>query len=417
MTGPSLVSAAWLTQGPLTQLLAVLDHDGEEARAVGGAVRNTLLGLPVHEIDVATTTLPDEVVRRVTAAGFKAVPTGIEHGTITVVIDGAPFEVTTLRRDIETFGRHAKVAFGRDWKADAERRDFTINAFSVSRDGIVHDYVGGIADLKERKVRFIGEAKTRIAEDYLRILRFFRFHAAYGKGEVDRAGLDACIAAREGLDGLSRERIRMEMLKLAVAPLAAPVLQAMADTGIVQRLVAGVTNAAHLAALAAAEAALAMTPDAPRRLGALAVAVGEDAERVSDRLRLSNVERARLTAMSDRWWRISPDGGERAARAALYRLGAQAYVDQVLIGWARSGQAAGDTRWRDLAGLPQRWTPPQLPIKAAALMARGIAQGPALGSALAAAEAAWIAADFPSDKAILDRIADDAVLTPSGAEK
>ena len=193
----------------------MLDRDGEEARVVGGAVRNALLGLGADEIDVATTAVPEEVVRRVQAAGFKAVPTGIEHGTVTVVADKIPFEVTTLRQDVETYGRHAKVAFGRDWKADAERRDFTINAFSARADGTVYDYVGGLADLKARRVRFIGDPQQRIEEDYLRILRFFRFHAAYGTSDhPDREGLEACIAGRDGLDHLSRERVRMELMKL-----------------------------------------------------------------------------------------------------------------------------------------------------------------------------------------------------------
>ena len=217
-TTRSLSGAAWLSAGALPRLLGVLDSDGEEARVVGGAVRNALIGLPVAEIDLATTALPQEVVKRVTAAGFKPVPTGIEHGTVTVVIDKHPFEVTTLRKDIETYGRHAKVAFGRDWKTDAERRDFTINALSATRDGVVYDYVGGLDDLGERRVRFIGDPAKRISEDYLRILRFFRFHAAYGTSEhPDAAGLAACIAGREGLAQLSRERVRMEMLKLLVA--------------------------------------------------------------------------------------------------------------------------------------------------------------------------------------------------------
>ena len=198
------LDAAWLQQAPLAPLLAVLDRDGEEARVVGGAVRNTLIGAPPGDIDIATTALPREVMRRVEAAGFKAVPTGIEHGTVTVVAEGRPFEVTTLREDVETFGRHAKVAFGRDWRRDAERRDFTMNALSVSRDGTIYDYVGGLADITERRVRFIGEPSLRIAEDYLRILRFFRFHAAYGRYAPDPAGVAACIAARAGLDHLSR---------------------------------------------------------------------------------------------------------------------------------------------------------------------------------------------------------------------
>ena len=198
-TSRSLAGADWLTAGPLARLLAVLDRDGEEARVVGGAVRNALLNEPIGEIDIATTAVPEEVVRRLERDGFKAVPTGIEHGTMTAVIDGRPFEVTTLRQDVETFGRHAKVAFGRDWRADAERRDFTINALSATRAGVVYDYVGGLDDLQARRVRFIGDPNKRIAEDYLRILRFFRFHAGYGHGDLDRTGLAACIAGREGL--------------------------------------------------------------------------------------------------------------------------------------------------------------------------------------------------------------------------
>ncbi len=226
-----LAAASWLKHGEVARLLAVLDADGEEARAVGGAVRDELLRLPVGEIDVATTAAPETVVRRVEAAGWKAVPTGIEHGTITVVIEGQPFEVTTLRQDVETFGRKARVVFGRDWRADAERRDFTINALSASADGTVWDYVGGLADIAARRVRFIGDPQRRITEDYLRILRFFRFHAYYGEGFPDRDGLLACIRAREGLSLLSRERVRMELLKLVLAPHAAPTLAVMAEAG------------------------------------------------------------------------------------------------------------------------------------------------------------------------------------------
>src|SRR6202023_1856119 len=190
---PHRLEADWLRAGAPAALLALLDRDGEEARVVGGAVRNTLLGVPVGDIDIATTATPDEVIRRVEAAGLKAVPTGIEHGTVTVVAAGRPFEVTTLREDVETFGRRAKVAFGRDWRRDAERRDFTINALSASRDGVIYDYVGGLADIAARRVRFIGDAASRISEDYLRILRFFRFHAQYGKGAPDPEGVAACI--------------------------------------------------------------------------------------------------------------------------------------------------------------------------------------------------------------------------------
>src|SRR6202451_3793296 len=206
-----LDDAPWLRSGPAARVLALLNGNGEEARVVGGAVRNALLNVAIGDVDIATTALPDEVVRRAKAAGIKSVPTGIEHGTVTLVIDAHPFEVTTLREDTETFGRRAKVAFGRDWVIDAERRDFTINGLSVDADGVVHDYVGGLEDIAAKRVRFIGDPDRRIAEDYLRILRFFRIHAAYGAGEPDRAGYLACIYARAGLKTLSAERVRMEM--------------------------------------------------------------------------------------------------------------------------------------------------------------------------------------------------------------
>src|SRR5580704_10391273 len=235
-----LADAPWLISGPAARVLGLLNGDGEQARVVGGAVRDALLKLPVGEIDIATTALPTEVIRRAKAAGIKSVPTGIEHGTVTLVVDAQPFEVTTLREDIETFGRKAKVAFGRDWVRDAQRRDFTINGLSVDADGVVHDYVGGLEDIVAKRVRFIGEADQRIAEDYLRILRFFRIHAAYGAGEPDRAGYLACIRARSGLASLSAERLRMEMLKLMVAAGATGAVAAMAEGGLLLPILGGV---------------------------------------------------------------------------------------------------------------------------------------------------------------------------------
>jgi poly(A) polymerase len=406
----SLKGAPWLEQGSLPRLLDVLDRDGEEARAVGGAVRNAMLGLAVGEIDVATTAVPEEVVRRLGAAGFKAVPTGIEHGTITAVVDKHPFEVTTLRRDVETDGRHAKVAFGRDWKADAERRDFTINALSAARDGTVYDYVGGLADLGQRRVRFIGDATQRIAEDYLRILRFFRFHAAYGTSDhPDPVGLAACIAGRAGLDQLSRERVRMEMMKLVVAPHAVPTLISMTDAGLLLRVLGGVSYLASFENMAKVEAEVGLAPDPVQRLGALAVMVAEDAERLWQRLRLTNAEHERLASMAEGWRRISPFFGEQAVRTLLYRLGPQAFTDHALLGWARSPASAHDADWRALATLPQRWTAPVFPLKAADFIQRGVDKGPALGEALRAAEAAWIAAGFTDDQAALGAIADAAI--------
>ena len=398
------IDAPWLKERPLAQLLGLLNRDGEEARVVGGAVRNTLLGLAPGDIDVATTALPQEVIRRAEAAGFKTVPTGIDHGTVTVVIDGKPFEVTTLREDVETFGRHATVRFGRDWQRDAERRDFTMNGLSLSADGAVHDHVGGLADIAARHVRFIGDAATRIAEDYLRILRFFRFHAWYGEGHPDAAGLHAAIVAREGLTQLSRERVRMELMKLMVAPRAVPALAAMAEAGLLGAVLGGVPHLASFANMAQVEAACGLAADATRRLGALGVWVVEDAERLRDRLRLFNVEHARLAAMADGWWGISPAMGETAARVSIYRSGADYFVERVLLAWTRSDAPAHDDPWCALATLPQRWTAPKFPLRAADFIARGLEKGPVLGSALVRAEKAWIAEGFPMDRRALDEI-------------
>jgi poly(A) polymerase len=403
----NLGEAPWLKQGEVPSLLALLNRDGEEARVVGGAVRNELLHLTVGEIDVATTALPDEVARRAERAGWKAVPTGIEHGTVTVVIGGKPFEVTTLRQDVETYGRKAKVVFGRDWKADAERRDFTINALSAAADGTVHDYVGGIADIAARHVRFIGEPQQRIAEDYLRILRFFRFLAWYGEGAPDAAGLHACIVARAGLDRLSRERVRTELLKLMLAPHAAPTLAVMAETGLLGAVLGGVPLLASFENTAKLEAAMGTEADAVRRLGAVGVIVREDAERLVQRLRLSNAEAERLAAL-DFWWRVSPASGTQAAHALLYQLGPQSFLDRVLLAWSRSDAGAADKAWHELASLPQHWNLPVFPLKAADFIRRGIAPGPALGVALRAAEQAWITADFPDDRDAIEAIADNA---------
>jgi poly(A) polymerase len=371
-------------------------------------VRNALLGEPIGDIDLATTAVPQKVVQRASAAGFKPVPTGIEHGTVTVVINGRPFEVTSLREDIATFGRHAEVRFGRDWKADAERRDFTMNALSVSADGAVHDHVGGLADLAERRVRFIGDAGKRIAEDYLRILRFFRFHAAYGHGALDREGLAACIAARGGLDQLSRERVRMELLKLLAAQHATPTLAVMAESGLLVPVLGGVPDLAGFSNMSKLEAASGIGADAIQRLGALGVRITEDAERLSLRLRLSNAERERLVAMGDGWWRVSP-ADTKAGRALLYRLKPPHFVDRVLLAWARSPANAHDRQWRALTELPQHWIVPVFPLRAQDFIDRGMEKGPALGAALREAEEAWVAADFPSDAHAIDAIASAAM--------
>jgi tRNA nucleotidyltransferase/poly(A) polymerase len=389
-------------------VLELLNGQAEEARVVGGAVRNALLKIPTGDIDIATTALPAEVIRRAKAAGIKSVPTGIEHGTVTLVVDAQPFEVTTLREDIETFGRKAKVAFGRDWVRDAQRRDFTINGLSVDADGVVHDYVGGLGDIVAKRVRFIGDPDQRIAEDYLRILRFFRVHAAYGSGEPDRAGYLACIRARSGLTGLSAERLRMEMLKLMVAEGAVGAIAAMADGGLLLRILGGLVYTGPFTAMIAAERLLGLKADAVRRLGALAVAVTEDARRVAMRLRLTNSETKALDSMGHRWWRLA-GMDEAMARRRLYRLGADRYRDRLMLAWARAGEDSNSAHWQELATLPERWSAPKFPLKAADFVGRGIAEGPMLGQVLASAEEAWLAADFPLDEPALITIADQTV--------
>jgi tRNA nucleotidyltransferase/poly(A) polymerase len=389
--------AAWLREPALIRVLAMLNAGGEEARVVGGAARNALMGLPLNDIDIATTAPPDEVVRRAEAAGLRTVPTGIDHGTVTLVADGTPFEVTTLRQDVETFGRKAKVAFGRDWKADAERRDFTMNALSITADGVIHDYVHGRADLEARRVRFIGDPAQRIAEDYLRILRFFRFHASYAHGAPDPAGLHACIVARDGLLSLSRERIRAEMMKLLTAPFAVETVAVMAEAGFMTLLLGGVALTGNFASMTRVEGAAGVTPDAVRRLAALGVLVAEDAARLREKLRLFNVEHDRLVSIADRWWRLSPSLDEAGLQRLLYRLGPDRYLDRALVAWSRAPHSISDPAWRHIATLPSRWTAPRFPLKSADFMARGVPKGPALGAAMRAAEEAWIEAGFPSD--------------------
>jgi len=413
MSAVRLGDAPWLRSGATARVLQLLNADGEETRVVGGAVRNALLNIPVGDIDIATTAVPDEVIRRARSAGIKSVPTGIDHGTVTLVVGAQPFEVTTLREDTETFGRKAKVSFGRDWLGDARRRDFTINALSVGPDGVVHDYTGGLEDIAARRVRFIGEASKRIEEDYLRILRFFRMHAAFGAGEMDRIGYLACIGGRAGLATLSAERVRMEMLKLLVADGAAGAVTAMSEGGLLQTIVGGVTYGGTFAAMIAAEHALGLKADAMRRLAALAVAVTEDAKRLATRLRLTNAEAKALDSMGHRWWRMEAMDEARAKRR-LYRLGEGPYRDRLLLAWARSRSGGSSRHWIELARLPERWTAPKFPLRAADFTARGIAEGPSLGQALTLAEDAWLAADFPLDKAGLASIADQAVVRVKG---
>ncbi|MET0313836.1 MAG: CCA tRNA nucleotidyltransferase [Hansschlegelia sp.] len=383
--------AGWLREKPLADLLAAVDSDGEEARVNGGAVRDAMLGLPRGDIDIATTATPDIVISRAKANGWKPVPTGIEHGTVTVVIAGKPFEVTTLRRDVETDGRRAVVSFTRDWAEDARRRDLTINGLTLDRDGKVHDHVGGLDDLAAGRVRFIGDPRDRIREDFLRTLRFFRFHARFARGSLDEAGFAATIAEREGLSRLSGERVRAELLKLLVAPRAAETVAAMAQAGLLAPLTSGAPRLSRFARFVAGDAD---RPDALLRLAALLQFTAEDAARLKARLRLSNAESKRLEAIGDLTPALSPADGEQAAQRALYSLGESAYRDRVRL----AAVDAPEKDWSVLISLPDRWAPPKFPLTAADFRARGL-EGPPLGRALKAAEAAWVEAGFPEDAA------------------
>jgi tRNA nucleotidyltransferase/poly(A) polymerase len=272
----------------------------------------------------------------------------------------------------------------------------------------VHDYVGGLADLDAGRVRFIGDPARRIAEDYLRILRFFRFQASYAQGPPDGEGLHACIVARDGLRSLSRERVRAELMKLLVAPFALPTLEVMAEAGFAEQLLGGVALLASFANMIKVEATSGFAPDAVRRLGALGVSIEEDAERLREKLRLFNSEYERLACIADRWWRLSPVLVEAGARVLLYRLGPVRYLDRVLIAWTRAPQGVADAAWAALATLPARWSAPRFPLKSADLIARGVPRGRALGAAMRDGEEAWITAGFPQDEIALDRIANDA---------
>jgi len=389
---PSLAGAEWLKRKETSAVFGALRGDSIETRAVGGAVRNALLGLPVTEIDLATTAEPERVMALAERAGLKAVPTGIDHGTVTVIANGMPFEVTTLRRDVETFGRHAKIAYTTSWEEDARRRDFTLNALYADRDGKVFDPLGGYDDLAAGRVRFIGDAEARIKEDFLRILRFFRFHAYYGKGEMDEAGLKAGVKLRAGLDQLSAERIAGELRRILVAPHAARAVDALCDYGLLTFVLGGVPRLGRFVRLIAIEAANALVPDAALRLAALAVFVEEDVARLALRLRLSNAEQAVL-ALGVRQGATAGLPDEAAAKSALYRLG-QNYRSALLLAWADACASPDDAEWRKALSLPERWQTPSFPIGGDDVIALGQLKGPQIGELMKVLEQDWIAAGF-----------------------
>lgn len=369
----------WLDRKGVKRLLKALDARRGTSRFVGGAVRDFLLGGHPQDLDLATTLPPEDVIARLERSGIKAVPTGIEHGTVTAVSSNTVVEVTTLRADVSTDGRRATVAFTSDWQRDASRRDFTINAiYADPFSGELFDYFGGIEDLQSRTVRFIGEPLQRIAEDHLRILRYFRFHARYGHGEPDPQALEACIQRANDLMALSRERIADELLKLLALDDPAPTVRLMHESGLFAPVVPEIADVGRLVALISAEREAGIAPDPLRRLAALLPRDPDVAARVAARLKLSNKARKRLIAAAEADFGLNP-------RSLAYRIGVEGAIDRLLLADNPSDAAA-------IAG----WQPPRLPIRGGTLISRGIAEGPDVARTLRRIEDAWEAAGFPA---------------------
>ncbi len=383
----SLADQPWLTSPATRAVIAALETAGGPGcvRFVGGCVRNALVGQPVNDIDLATRLLPEAAMAALKAAGLKVVPTGLAHGTVTAVSGRRPYEITTLRRDVETDGRKAVVAFTDDWGEDAARRDFRLNALYADAQGVIFDPTGaGIADARAGRIVFVGDPATRIREDYLRILRFFRFFAWYGRDAPDAEGLAACASLVEGMDRLSAERVSKELIKLLAAPDPRQALAAMHDAGVLARVLP------EAEPLAAVETMVMVSHDPVLRLSALLPTGSARIEAAARRLRLSNAMTARLVAAAGAG--VGLDMSEAEARAALYRAGRPAFADRVARAEALAGRAGAGRRLLDLA---EAWPVPRMPVGGRQVAAAGLAAGPETGRVLKAFEDSWIADDFP----------------------
>ncbi|MES1990724.1 MAG: CCA tRNA nucleotidyltransferase [Pseudomonadota bacterium] len=403
MSDPTKIQYAdWLTDADTQTVLAALGH----ARIVGGAVRNHLMGEPVADIDIACVATPQEAQALLDAKGIKVVPTGIQHGTITAVLPKRSYEITTLRVDVATDGRHADVAFTGDWVEDAKRRDFTVNALYAGADGTVHDPLGtGLADLAARRIRFIGDAASRIAEDYLRILRFFRFHAWYGKGELDPDGLKACADARESLRQLSAERVRDELLKLLGADNAVAAIRQLAATGILSIVLPEAARLDRFENLTEVEVKQLFTSDPILRLGSMLDLDKDGIEVFAQRLRLSNKERARITAMLTDETKIVAYLSIKEVRKALYRIGVECFKDRVMLGWASDRVGHNTFQWRAMLALADSWQKPHFPLTGQNIKSAGVPEGPEIGRVAREVEEWWIDADFTDDEfSIIERL-------------
>lgn len=402
----------WMRKPGTRAVMAALAANGAEARFVGGCVRDSLLDLPVKDIDIATHETPERVIELLTRAGIKAIPTGIEHGTITAVVGGEHFEITTLRLDVKTHGRRAEVAFTDDWSEDAARRDLTINALSLREDGTLFDPFGGLADLDAGRVRFVGDAGTRITEDHLRALRFFRFFAYYGRPPADAEALAAVEKLAHLLGDLSGERIWGELMRLLKAPDPAAVFQLMADHGVLRHLFRAEVRIGRLEALVEVEETRGIAGEASdplRRLAALVRLDRMPPALLAERLKLSRRDRLRLADLAGDAGAVEPEAGPRRVHATIYRLGTQRFRDAVFLAWAEaraaSGDAALDAAYAILLAHAAAWPPPVLPVRGADAVRLGLAPGPAVGEAIEAVEAWWIEEDFaPDRKACLARL-------------
>ncbi|NKB48114.1 MAG: CCA tRNA nucleotidyltransferase [Alphaproteobacteria bacterium] len=388
------------------------DSDALVALFVGGCVRDSLLGRPVGDIDIATVLAPEEVSNRLQAADLKVVPTGLAHGTVTAVAEGKPFEITTLRVDVRTDGRRATVSFTNDWAADAARRDFTVNALFADSAGAIFDPVGGLADIKARRIRFVGDAEQRIREDVLRLLRFFRFYAQFGAAPPDRDAIAACAKLADLLPTLSNERVATELFKLLAAPDPATTMTLMSANGVLRHFLPEAQEIDRLAALVTVDG-IVDHADPLRRLAAGLKIDATGADAIADRLRLSNADRARLAKLVESAGRFNRDMSDPARRATLYRLGADLWRDRVLIDWAEE-IALGTPQnrhttdgWRELYELPEEWTAPVFPVQGNDVLALGVPAGPAVGRYLAQIEAWWIDGGFVANRAAcLDRLSE-----------
>ncbi len=401
-----IAGAGWLVKPETKALMAALDAARPcGSRFVGGCVRNTLMGHDVDDIDIATQLTPDAVTNVAKKAGFAVAPTGIEHGTVTVIVNHHPFEVTTLRRDVTTDGRRATVAFTESWEEDAGRRDFRLNALYADADGVVHDPTGGgLEDARAGRIIFIGDAQTRLREDHLRILRFFRFSARYAKGDLDARGLAACQAMREGVDALSAERVWKEFRKLLDAPDPRVALTGMDAIGVLSRVAPEATRLGRLYKLIAIEDDLVLPHDALTRVAAmLADEVG--ARRFCQRMKASNEERARLVGALGAEPRLVSYMSMREVRRALYALGQETFEDRARLAWAGDEGARTTPQWRALLALSQGWVRPVLPLSGDDILAAGVPAGPKVGAVRREVEAWWIDADFPDDRlSIVERL-------------